>query len=762
MTVAALDPIISYDEDGVSLDFAAPFRFLDGEDLTVLRLLAGVSTMLDFGTDYTTAGGGTDAGGTVSLVTSIAGATLTILRNTPRAQQMDYTAGDRFPAESHEQVLDRLSMVTQEQDAQLARALLLPPGELATTLAPASERTGGNKILAPNPVTGVLEIRDGAQFKGDPGGNVMSVGLFSTMDGGIVPAGTEIVYTAGHGEVGVGAARYAYDPAVDAGYVAANPETAFLAADGRGMRLAEPVVDVAMFGAIPGTDIKAAIDRGIAYLAAIGGGILDFAGIEATSSKVSLVGVSNITLRGNGAKLARFITVANDCTIFQIRGGCSDITIEGFADLDGGHDGSNQLSTDNKPVLMIGELATGDGGATNANITIRNNTIRRSMWGGIVAYGRSGNGGAPTPLNKNIRIEGNNFSKCSNGVFFYKNARTVKVLNNTFSACGYDGVICDTMASSDTVTTEPISDVLIQGNTIDGFGLYGFGVGVLLKGAVSQVIVAKNTIQNAPVNAGGAFQNYAVNFSQDSGTGFVSDCSVEGNTIRSIVSAAANGGYGINVGGAHSGITIRDNKIRGTTNHAILIGSNADGIVVEGNRAVDCGNGMYSMRAEGTAGNEVKDLIMRGNVVIKGATNVATGGVYVNQVIGGSVVNNRARDFTSTAQILTNATQVETQLTLVGTAIPTGGAVTYLTGTRMRNPAPSNANPVCEWVCFSVGAPGLWRPTQWLMWKGTTALRPVLTANDIGVSYLDTTLVAAGKPIWWTGTAWVDATGAAV
>lgn len=46
--------------------------------------------------------------------------------------------------------------------------------------------------------------------------------------------------------------------------------------------------------------------------------------------------------------------------------------------------------------------------------------------------------------------------------------------------------------------------------------------------------------------------------------------------------------------------------------------------------------------------------------------------------------------------------------------------------------------------------------------RGTTANRPVLTATDVAVMYMDTTLDADGKPIWWTGTTWVDATGAAV
>lgn len=45
--------------------------------------------------------------------------------------------------------------------------------------------------------------------------------------------------------------------------------------------------------------------------------------------------------------------------------------------------------------------------------------------------------------------------------------------------------------------------------------------------------------------------------------------------------------------------------------------------------------------------------------------------------------------------------------------------------------------------------------------KGTTAARPVPPVNSVSI-YFDTTLAAAGKPIFWTGTGWVDATGTAV
>ncbi|MDF2659334.1 MAG: Pectate lyase superfamily protein [Paenibacillus sp.] len=43
--------------------------------------------------------------------------------------------------------------------------------------------------------------------------------------------------------------------------------------------------------------------------------------------------------------------------------------------------------------------------------------------------------------------------------------------------------------------------------------------------------------------------------------------------------------------------------------------------------------------------------------------------------------------------------------------------------------------------------------------KGSTAGRPVLSANDTGYVYLDTTLSPNGKPIWWNGAAWVDSAG---
>lgn len=92
--------------------------------------------------------------------------------------------------------------------------------------------------------------------------------------------------------------------------------------------------------------------------------------------------------------------------------------------------------------------------------------------------------------------------------------------------------------------------------------------------------------------------------------------------------------------------------------------------------------------------------------------------------------------------------------------VPTTG--TYLRGDTVRHPTPSIGS-VAEWTCLLGGTPGTWRATSFVANRGTTATRPAsLTANDVGALYFDTTLAAAGKPIFWTGTAWVDGIGATV
>lgn len=94
---------------------------------------------------------------------------------------------------------------------------------------------------------------------------------------------------------------------------------------------------------------------------------------------------------------------------------------------------------------------------------------------------------------------------------------------------------------------------------------------------------------------------------------------------------------------------------------------------------------------------------------------------------------------------------------VVGTAIPT--ADTWAVDDELLMDVAAPGKPVA-YRCITAGTPGTWRPIAQTVGKATTGSRPTLTASDIGVMYMDTTLEADGKPIWWQGTKWIDATGA--
>jgi hypothetical protein len=109
--------------------------------------------------------------------------------------------------------------------------------------------------------------------------------------------------------------------------------------------------------------------------------------------------------------------------------------------------------------------------------------------------------------------------------------------------------------------------------------------------------------------------------------------------------------------------------------------------------------------------------------------------------------------------------------TFDGSLLETGKYIVYSTaaptlGTWAKGDIVMNTDPDmgewAGWVCTVAGTPGTWKGFGPITKKDTTANRPAPGANDVGLMYMDTTLDADGKPIWWNGTAWVDATGAVV
>lgn len=106
-------------------------------------------------------------------------------------------------------------------------------------------------------------------INGGIGSSAGNAALFAAASGMTIGAAITSIDTAGYSAPGKGTARYAYDAAVDATFVAAYPRAAFLAADGRGFRLKpQGFYTLTQFGAVGdgSTDDLPAFDAALAYL----------------------------------------------------------------------------------------------------------------------------------------------------------------------------------------------------------------------------------------------------------------------------------------------------------------------------------------------------------------------------------------------------------------------------------------------------------------------------------------------------------------
>lgn len=125
MTVSSTTSSIIYVGDGLTTEFDVPFRFLEDSDLQLsIQATDGTVTNLVLNSDYTVSGANEDNGGKVYLVNPVGDqAKLSILRIMDMLQETDYRENERFPAESHERALDKLTFEAQQLQAQLDRAI---------------------------------------------------------------------------------------------------------------------------------------------------------------------------------------------------------------------------------------------------------------------------------------------------------------------------------------------------------------------------------------------------------------------------------------------------------------------------------------------------------------------------------------------------------------------------------------------------------------------------------------------------------------
>ena len=125
MTVSGTLTKNSYSGDGSTTVFAYGFKIFAAADLEVIiRAATGAETTKTLTTDYSVSGVGADAGGSVTFGSAPASTeTVVIRRKLTLTQGTDYVENDPFPADSHENALDRLTFISQDLQEELNRSL---------------------------------------------------------------------------------------------------------------------------------------------------------------------------------------------------------------------------------------------------------------------------------------------------------------------------------------------------------------------------------------------------------------------------------------------------------------------------------------------------------------------------------------------------------------------------------------------------------------------------------------------------------------
>ena len=172
MTVSSTTVKNSYSGNSSTTVFAYSFKIFADSDLQVIiRSSTGAETTKTLTTHYTVSGAGDASGGNVTFTsgnTPATGQTVVIRRGVPQTQAIDYIANDPFPAESHEEGLDRATMTTQQVQEELDRSIKLSrTNTMTSTEFTVGATDRANKVLAFNSSGELSVTQELGTFKGN-------------------------------------------------------------------------------------------------------------------------------------------------------------------------------------------------------------------------------------------------------------------------------------------------------------------------------------------------------------------------------------------------------------------------------------------------------------------------------------------------------------------------------------------------------------------------------------------------------------------
>ena len=176
MTVSTTSNKVSFSANGSTTVFAYNFKIFADADLTVIiRAADGTETTKTLTTHYTVSGAGSASGGNVTFTsgnTPANGETVVIARQLTLTQGTDYVANDPFPAESHEDALDRLTFITQQIQEEVDRSI---KASVTNTFASSEFTTSAtdraNKVFSFDGSGNLAVTQELGTFKGDWAGS---------------------------------------------------------------------------------------------------------------------------------------------------------------------------------------------------------------------------------------------------------------------------------------------------------------------------------------------------------------------------------------------------------------------------------------------------------------------------------------------------------------------------------------------------------------------------------------------------------------
>lgn len=335
MAVSSTTYLLSYNGNGSTVAFVTPY-FLVNADIKAVLIAADLSeTTLVNPTHFSVTGAGTEAGGTLTMVTAPAsGEKLIVYRDPAQTQPVNLITNDPFPSDTVEDELDKLTMLTQRLAGRIDKSIRVKEWDVsgASFVIPTPS---ASKFLRWNSAASAIEYAD-ISFESTGLTVSATVADLRTVTGTVQH---EMAVVLGSSAVGDGGgSNYFWDAtssATDNGTTVVKPT----AVSGAGRWLRQTMNGVSFSGSAGALSILSNGDVSVkghfrkatdsAFFNIAGGDDFDKGGSISLYGSTHATLANSVRIRLNGAD--KFIMAPTGAFTFNAPSGAETVTISGSA-----------------------------------------------------------------------------------------------------------------------------------------------------------------------------------------------------------------------------------------------------------------------------------------------------------------------------------------------------------------------------------------------------------------------------------------------